>query len=309
MKRERRMLQALSILSTILLGTASRATSFSPKRSAFSPPLATAFKVHPVLTGEGVPARGSCAPISDTAARLDRGSSPFSCSPTVLRHCMLRLRGGGSSVGVAALFSNLITTVESMGPAAPVGFAAAYIGCEMVGIPPGALVVFAGAFFGTLVGTALALANGIASAAACFFVGRRFRESFLKWLQARHAAYKQFAFIDRVISRGGFRALLLLRLVPTPIPGMNYFYGVTAVHFPSYITATAMGYLPGTAALAYSGAAGKSLFEGGFTAGSLLRRPSYVAVTVVVVAAIAKAATDVGKTIAAELNELGDDRS
>ena len=118
MKRERRMLQALSILSTILLGTASRATSFSPKRSAFSPPLATAFKVHPVLTSEGVPARGSCAPISDTAARLDRGSRPFSCSPTVLRHCMLRLRGGGSSVGVAALFSNLITTVESMGPAA-----------------------------------------------------------------------------------------------------------------------------------------------------------------------------------------------
>ena len=221
----------------------------------------------------------------------------------------LFLRGGGPppSLGLSSLFAGLINAVEGMGPAAPAGFAAAYIGCEMLGIPPGALVVFAGAFFGPVVGTALALANGVASAAACFFIGQKFREKFMEWLKSREAAYRQFDFINRVISKGGFRALLLLRLIPTPIPGMNYFYGVTTVNFPSYITATALGYLPGTAVLAYSGAGGKALFTGGFKAADLFRQPRYVYVVAVVVGALLfKAISDVAKGIMIELNEIGD---
>ena len=218
----------------------------------------------------------------------------------------MQLRGGG--IGLKGFFASLSTAVEGMGPAAPFGFAAAYVGCEMLGVPPGALVVFAGAFFGVVAGTALALANGLLSATACFYVGRAYRSRFLAWLSTRENAYKQFTFIDRVIARGGFRALTLLRLVPTPIPGMNYFYGVTGVDFAPYIGATALGYLPGTAVLAYSGAAGKSLFSGSsFTVEKVLKQPWYYYIIAVTVASmLAKAINDIGKTIMMELNQLSE---
>jgi uncharacterized membrane protein YdjX (TVP38/TMEM64 family) len=64
----------------------------------------------------------------------------------------------------------------------------------------------------------------------------------------------KFRALDAAIGSEGFKLILLLRLSPIfPFALSNYLYGVTAVGFWPYITATFLGFLPGTLAYVYSG--------------------------------------------------------
>ena len=135
-------------------------------------------------------------------------------------------------------------------------------------------------------GTALVLGSGCISAALSFQIGRT-------WLRERFhrsgaAKTSQFRYINRAISRGGLKAILLLRLIPTPLPGINYLYGVTGIDFLSFMIGTAVGYLPGSLAIVYSGVAGKALLEG------KLKQPWYMYVAALAaVAFFLKTAADV----------------
>lgn len=62
-------------------------------------------------------------------------------------------------------------------------------------------------------------------------------------------------------------------MIPTPVPYINYIYGLTSMKLPQYTLATALGYFPGTVAFVSSGAAGKSLAGGGAAGAS---QPWYV---------------------------------
>jgi len=135
-------------------------------------------------------------------------------------------------------------------------------------------------------GTALVLGSGCISAALSFQIGRTWlRERFYK---SGAAKTSQFRYINRAISRGGLKAILLLRLIPTPLPGINYLYGVTGIDFLSFMIGTAIGYLPGSLAIVYSGVAGKALLEG------KLKQPWYMYVAALAaVAFFLKTAADV----------------
>ena len=142
---------------------------------------------------------------------------------------------------------------------APLSFGALYFLCELL-IPINlGLAPIGGVLYGFTRGLAIVAAAGLTAATAAFFIGRAFRERVMRRLAGSPAVFKQFVFIDRVISRGGFRALLLLRLIPTPIPAINFLYGLTSVAPHSYIVATAVGNLPGTAAIVSTGTFGKHL--------------------------------------------------
>jgi uncharacterized membrane protein YdjX (TVP38/TMEM64 family) len=66
--------------------------------------------------------------------------------------------------------------------------------------------------------------------------------------------YPKFKALDKAIGREGFKIILLLRLSPVfPFALSNYMYGLTAVRFWPYITATLIGFAPGTLAYVYSG--------------------------------------------------------
>jgi len=216
-----------------------------------------------------------------------------------LRANALTIRGGSLSGQVTALMDK----VEQMETGAPLGFALLYVSCEILGIPAASLVVFAGAFFGVKQGVPLVLACGVLSAAICFAVGRRFRAPMLALLMRHEALQQKFMFVDKVIARGGFRALLLLRLVPTPFPLLNYVYGVTSCPAPRYLLATALGYAPGTLGLVYSGAMGKAILEGG------LQQPWYVYLAAgLVLLGLLKLAADVATStldVIADSDKLG----
>lgn len=105
----------------------------------------------------------------------------------------------------------------------------------------------------------IVLCGGVASAAAAFFIGRVFQNRFLGWVSTVPEVQRQFSFVDRAISNGGFMAVLLLRLIPTPIPALNFLYGLTQVKAPAFLCATVLGNLPGSAAIVSSAALGKTL--------------------------------------------------
>lgn len=50
-----------------------------------------------------------------------------------------------------------------------------------------------------------------------------------------------------------------------PFAISNYLYGLTSVDFWSYITATFLGFAPGTLGIVYAGTAGKALFAEGLS--------------------------------------------
>ena len=56
--------------------------------------------------------------------------------------------------------------------------------------------------------------------------------------------------------------MLLLRLVPTPLPALNYLFGATGINPRAYVLATILGYLPGTAAVVLGGNVGTKLITG-----------------------------------------------
>jgi uncharacterized membrane protein YdjX (TVP38/TMEM64 family) len=86
-------------------------------------------------------------------------------------------------------------------------------------------------------------------------------------------------------SQGGFRAVFLLRVLPTPVPYINYIFGLTSLKFPEYALATVLGYLPGTIAFVSSGAVGKAIIAGavdGVNESALRSQPWHMYATVAV---------------------------
>ena len=165
------------------------------------------------------------------------------------------------------------------------------MGLECVGVPPAPLVTLAGVLWGVVPGTALVLSCGLVSALFCFLVGRRFQAGLLKRLEDKPAVNEKFTLLNEIINKGGFRAVLLLRVIPTPLPLINYLYGVTSAPLPMFMLATAIGYFPGTLAFVYSGAAGKALLVGSAT------KPWYAYASALALSAVA------GKYVAEFLNE------
>ena len=59
---------------------------------------------------------------------------------------------------------------------------------------------------------------------------------------------------DQRIAEHGFKAVLLLRLVPNlPFDVLNYALGFSKVRFGPYVLATALGMIPGSFAFVYLG--------------------------------------------------------
>jgi len=162
---------------------------------------------------------------------------------------------------VAPVTGTAIAAAAGRLSSAPVTATALYFACDLclpinVGLAP---------MFGTLFSfpTALAivLTGSVAAATAAFFIGRLLQLRVIDMLDSAPVLKRQFNFVDRAITRGGFRAMLLLRLIPTPIPALNFMYGLTRVRGKSYILATALGNLPGSAAVVSTAALGKQLFH------------------------------------------------
>ncbi|WAX77477.1 TVP38/TMEM64 family protein [Streptomyces sp. KMM 9044] len=200
------------------------------------------------------------APSPATGPPPSDGAAPDRPAPRSARAAWTRLAllvvllAALGSLGVwggADLLREVRQGVDSLGPWGPVVFAVCYALAVTALLPGSVLTASAGVLFGLPLGVGAVLVGATAGAALSFGIARRLGRPVV----ARYAGSGRLARLDAHLTHRGFAAVLLLRLVPLfPFSVINYGAGVAGVRFSSYLTATALGIVPGT--VVYAGLGG-----------------------------------------------------
>lgn len=140
------------------------------------------------------------------------------------------------------------TLILSFGVWAPLAYLLAY-GQPIVPLPASVMALAAGLAFGPLWGTLGALGGATCRACGQFLIARLLgRDAVASLLRGKAAS------IDQKIGEHGFKAVLLVRLIPNlPFDVQNYALGFSRVRFAPYALATFLGILPGSFAFVYLG--------------------------------------------------------
>ncbi|MGE0639046.1 MAG: TVP38/TMEM64 family protein [Thermoanaerobaculia bacterium] len=147
--------------------------------------------------------------------------------------------------------------IAALGPWGPAVFVALYAVATVAAAPAIVLTVAAGPMFGPALGFAAVSAGATLGAAAAFAVAR--------WL-ARDAVARRlagnatFLRLDRLVERNGWVVVAITRLIPLfPFNLLNYAFGLTGIRFGTYVWASWLFMLPGTALYVFGG---DTLFRG-----------------------------------------------
>lgn len=180
-------------------------------------------------------------------------------------------RGIGPVEAVEAVLAG-----AASGPWGPLALLAAYVLRSVLFLPMTVLTVFAGFLLGPWLGAGVALVGGVASALVSYgmarFVGAGVRgppregEGTPGWLARMRGA--------------PFETVLISRLAAVPGDAVNLAAGVWRVPVGPFAAATALGGVPGLLAGVWAGAA----LEGPFEFGGLQLRPSWVALSLAMLA-------------------------
>lgn len=134
--------------------------------------------------------------------------------------------------------------IDAVGAVAPVAYVALYVGWTVLMFPGTVMTLAAGALFGFALGTVVALVGAEAGAVAAYLVARRVGRP-----GAGTRTSERSARIERWLNGNGFVALLTARLMPAvPFNVLNYAAAMAGVPRRAYVTATAIGIVPGTLA-------------------------------------------------------------
>ncbi|MCF6524354.1 TVP38/TMEM64 family protein [Streptomyces sp. JJ36] len=147
-------------------------------------------------------------------------------------------------------------TAEFSGALAVLLFAGAYGACTLAFVPRPLLNLGAGALFGAQIGVGAALAGTVLGAALSFGMGRLLGQDALRPLLRKRFLNKA----DRQLSDHGFRSVLAIRLLPgVPFAPSNYAAAVSRMGWIPFLSATALGSLPNTAAYVVAGSRTEAL--------------------------------------------------
>lgn len=155
-------------------------------------------------------------------------------------------------------FSAVTNLVDSLGIWAPIAFVLLFAVAAVVFFPGAVFGLAGGALFGPFWGTALNVVGGTIGAMLAFLVARYGASD---WV-ARRTGGKLKELIEGVEAEG-WRFVALMRLVPiVPYNLSNYARGLTRISFGQYVAATFFCMIPGSAAYAWLGFAGRRATEG-----------------------------------------------
>lgn len=130
-------------------------------------------------------------------------------------------------------------------------FALAYIASTVLGLPGSILTLAVGFAYGPVWGLAIASPASVAGATCAFLLGRTLLHD---WAVRRVGQSARIRTIDAAVAREGFKLVLLLRLSPLfPFNVLNYALSLSRVSLPTYVAASFVGMLPGTAMYVYLG--------------------------------------------------------
>lgn len=134
--------------------------------------------------------------------------------------------------------------IAGLGPWGPAVFVLVYAAATVAALPGSAITVVAGALFGSVLGVIVVSIASTLGASLSFLVGRYFaREAVVRWLEGN----EKFNRLDRLTEEHGAVIVALTRLVPLfPFNLLNYGFGLTRVHFGTYVFYSWLCMLPGT---------------------------------------------------------------
>jgi len=159
-----------------------------------------------------------------------------------------------TSVGAYFTRDSIETTLNDMGPWAPLGFVLIYAVSTVLGVPGTILTIIGGVVFGAYVGTALIVIGATIGASGAFFVARFLARDFITEMFGKA---RWFGKLDKGVEDQGLYFILFIRLVPIfPFNGINFASGLTRIKFRDYFIATAIGIIP--ASFVFANAAAKA---------------------------------------------------
>lgn len=130
-------------------------------------------------------------------------------------------------------------------------FMVAYVFSTIAFLPGSLLSLALGFTYGPLWGLAIASPASIAGSTAAFLLGRTVLHD---WAIRRTRESAHARAISKAVEHEGFKIVLLLRLSPlVPFNLLNYVLSLTNLRLGTYVAASALGMLPGTALYVYLG--------------------------------------------------------
>ena len=130
-------------------------------------------------------------------------------------------------------------------------FALLYAVLALALVPGSALTIAAGAIYGPVVGTLVAIAGALAGATAAFALVRRTAAA----ESVQQIQSDRVGRVQRRLREHGLPAIIALRLIPlVPFNVLNYMAGASAIRARDYVVGTAIGIVPGAIAFATLGA-------------------------------------------------------
>jgi uncharacterized membrane protein YdjX (TVP38/TMEM64 family) len=155
-----------------------------------------------------------------------------------------RWRSGFDAAAATAILAN--------SPAAPLAFLVLHVAASLLFVPRTMLALVAGLAFGLWWGVVWAAAGSVLGAVAGFLIARHTHSGLID-----PARWARFAALLAAVERGGWRMVMLLRLVPViPHSLGNYALGLTRLRLGPYAIGSLLGQLPLTIAYVDLGAGG-----------------------------------------------------
>ena len=184
-------------------------------------------------------------------------------------------------------------------------FVLAYIVSTVLGLPGSILTLAAGFAYGPAWGLAIASPASVAGATCAFLMGRTLLRDWAVRLVGESARIRA---IDAAVARQGFKLVFLLRLSPLfPFNVLNYALSLSRVSLLTYVTASFLGMLPGTAMYVYLGSLAPAAAElaSATDRGGATRTALFVAGLAATVAVVVIASRAARRALATELGEEG----
>ena len=181
-------------------------------------------------------------------------------------------------------------------------FFLAYVVSTVAFLPGSILTLAAGFVYGPLWGLAIVSPASVAGATCAFLLGR----TLLRNWATRVGESARVRAIDAAVSREGFKIVLLLRLSPIiPFNALNYALSLSNVPVRTYLLASFLGMLPGTAMWFYLGSLAPTVSDlsSAGSRGGTTRTLLYIAGLAATVAAAVIAARAARRALHAQLQE------
>jgi uncharacterized membrane protein YdjX (TVP38/TMEM64 family) len=161
------------------------------------------------------------------------------------------LAAAGYFLPLADWVSLLAQRARDTGPLGVIVFFAAYVVSTVAFLPGSILTLAAGFAYGPFWGLAIASPASVTGATCAFLLGRTLLRD---WAAQKVRGSARARAIDAAVEREGFKLVLLLRLSPLfPFNMLNYLLSLTRVRTGTYVLASFIGMLPGTALYVYLG--------------------------------------------------------